>query len=110
MGRWVKASTTANFDNLPPDRPVVAVEVEGYDLVLFRLTDGWGALEDTCSHEFSRLSEGEVWDDRVYCEKHGSSFDCRTGKVRGLPAIEDVPAFIVEQRGGDLWIEFPDYL
>ena len=88
----------------------MAVEVEGYDLVIFKLSRGWGALDDTCSHEYSKLSSGEVWNDRVYCEKHGSSFDCRTGKVRGLPATEDVPAFCVEQRGEEIWVELPDYV
>ena len=109
MGRWVKAADVSRFGNLHPDRPSLPVEVEGYDLVVFRLPDGWGALDDTCSHEFSKLSGGEVWDGRVYCEKHGSSFDCRSGEVRGLPAVEDVPAFPAEQRGDEVWVELPDY-
>ena len=109
MSRWVKAADAAEFDNLHPDMPSLAVEVEGYDLVIFKLPDGWGALDDTCSHEYSKLSGGEVWDDRVYCEKHGSSFDCRSGIVRGLPATEDVPAYPVESRGDEIWVELPDY-
>ncbi|MDF1566874.1 MAG: Rieske 2Fe-2S domain-containing protein [Spirochaetaceae bacterium] len=109
MGRWVKAADISDFDNLHPDQPSLPVDVEGYDLVLFKLHGGWAALEDTCSHEFSKLSEGEVWDDRVYCEKHGSSFDCRTGEVRGLPATDDVPAYSVERRGDEIWVELPDY-
>jgi 3-phenylpropionate/trans-cinnamate dioxygenase ferredoxin subunit len=109
MGRWVKAADTADFQKLHPDRNSLAVEVEGYDLVVFRLTVGWGALDDTCSHEFFRLSDGEVWDDRVYCEKHGSSFDCRSGGVRGLPATADVPAYPAEQRGEEVWVELPDF-
>jgi len=109
MGRWVKAADIAEFEQRPADQPSVAVDVEGYDLVIFRLSDGWGALDNTCSHEYYRLSDGEVWDDRVYCEKHGSSFDCRTGEVRGLPATEDVPSFAVEERGSELWVELPDF-
>ena len=109
MSRWVKAADAADFESLPPDQPSVAVEVEGYDLVVFRLRGGWGALDNTCSHEFWELSQGEVWDDKVYCEKHGSAFDCRTGKVHGLPATDDVPAFNAEERDGEIWIELPDY-
>jgi 3-phenylpropionate/trans-cinnamate dioxygenase ferredoxin subunit len=109
MGRWVKAADVSDFDNLHPDQPSLPVDVEGYDLVLFKLPGGWAALEDTCSHEFSKLSEGEVWDDRVYCEKHGSSFDCRTGEVRGLPATDDVPSYAAERRGDEVWVELPDY-
>jgi nitrite reductase/ring-hydroxylating ferredoxin subunit len=109
MGRWVKAADVADFESLHPDQNSLAVDVEGYDLVVFRLADGWGVLEDTCSHEFSRLSEGEVWDGRVYCDKHGSSFDCRSGEVRGLPATEDVPSFTVDQKGREIWVELPDF-
>jgi len=109
MGRWVKAAAVADFQKLPPDQKSLAVDVEGYSLVLFCLSEGWGALDDTCSHEYSKLSEGEVWDDRVYCEKHGSSFDCRSGEVRGLPATDDVPAFPAQRRGDEVWIELPDF-
>ena len=105
--RWFRAAAIADFDGLPPDMPSLAVEVEGYDLVIFKLPDGWGALDDTCSHEYSRLSDGEVWDCRVYCLKHGSSFDCRTGEVRGLPATDDVQAFEVEERDGEIWVALP---
>lgn len=110
MGRWVMAVPVSDFDNLHKDQQSLAVEVEGYDLVIFKLSNGWGALDDTCSHEFSKLSEGEVWNDRVYCEKHGSSFDCQSGEVKGLPATEDVQAFKSEQRGDAVWIELPDYI
>ncbi len=105
----MKAADVVEFENLPPDQPSLAVDVEGYDLVVFKLDGGWGALDDTCSHEFSKLSEGEVWDGRVYCEKHGSSFDCRNGQVKGLPATDDVPAFSVEERDGEIWVTLPDF-
>jgi len=110
VSRWLKAADAADFESLPPDRKSLPVEVEGFDLVVFKLSDGWAALDDTCSHEFSKLSEGEVWQDRVYCEKHGSSFDCRSGEVRGLPATDDVPSFSVEMRGEELWVELPDLI
>ncbi len=109
MGRWINVAKATDIEKLPAGRQVIAVEVEGYDLVLFKMSEGWGALEDTCSHEFSKLSEGEIWNDRVYCNKHGSSFDCRSGEVRGLPALEDIPAYAIEQRGEELWVELPDY-
>ncbi|MCG8453375.1 MAG: Rieske 2Fe-2S domain-containing protein [Spirochaetales bacterium] len=109
MSRWVKVANVSEFEALPADSPSLAVDAEGYDVVVFRLEDGWGALDDTCSHEFSKLSDGEVWDGRVYCEKHGSSFDCRSGAVRGLPATDDVTSYDVDQRGEELWIALPDW-
>ncbi|KGM43961.1 hypothetical protein JY97_03895 [Alkalispirochaeta odontotermitis] len=99
----------SEFADFPSYRASLAVDVEGYDIVIFKLPDGWGALDDTCSHEYSELSSGEVWNGRVYCEKHGSSFDCITGEVSGLPATEGVSAFPVEQRGENVYIQLPDY-
>jgi nitrite reductase/ring-hydroxylating ferredoxin subunit len=31
-------------------------------------------------HEYSLLSEGEIWEGEVYCPKHGSRFDIRSGE------------------------------
>ncbi len=64
----------------------LSVSVEGHLVALFRTEEGIFALDDICSHEYSRLSEGEVWAGEVYCQKHGSRFNLRTGAVTGLPA------------------------
>ena len=106
--QWVRAAAVSDFDGLPPEMPSLAVEVgrlrPGYFQTARRLGRTWMTLAPM---EYSRLSDGEVWDFRVYCEKHGSSFDCRTGEVRGLPATEDVPAFEVEERDGEVWVALP---
>lgn len=110
MGRWTKVANVSDFDNLSLEKPSLGLEVEGYDIVVFKLEDGWGALDDCCSHEYQKLSLGEVWQGYVYCEKHGSAFDCHTGAVKGLPATDDVQSFGVEQRGDEVWLELPDYI
>lgn len=106
----MRAAGLSEFVDLPEYQSSLAVDLEGYDIVIFKLADGWGALDDTCSHEYSKLSSGEVWNGRVYCEKHGSSFDCRNGDVRGLPATEGVNAYPVEQRDSDIYVQLPDYI
>ncbi len=60
-------------------RTRMGVLCEGHRIALFRLPDGIFALDDVCSHEYSLLSEGEIWEADVYCPKHGSRFDIRTG-------------------------------
>ncbi len=84
---------------------VVGVVFEGKRLVLFRLDDGVHALDDVCSHEYSLLSEGEVWDGEVSCAKHGSRFNIRTGAVRGLPATLPVRTYPVKVDGGAIYVE-----
>ncbi len=98
MAEWIRvADETALLDTLPAD-------CHGRPLALFRLEDGIYALDDVCSHEYSRLSEGEVWEGQVYCPKHGSRFDIRTGAVQGLPATDPVRAWPVKVEEGGIWV------
>jgi 3-phenylpropionate/trans-cinnamate dioxygenase ferredoxin component len=83
----------------------VGVVCGGRRLALFRLEDGIYALDDVCSHEFSLLSEGEVWQAEVSCAKHGSRFNIRTGAVRGLPATLPVRKYAVKVEGGGIFVE-----
>jgi nitrite reductase/ring-hydroxylating ferredoxin subunit len=82
----------------------LAVRCEGHPIALFRLENGVYALDDICSHEYSRLSEGEIWEGEVYCPKHGSRFDIRSGAVHGLPATQPVGSHPVKVEGGAIYI------
>ncbi len=82
----------------------MCVTVEGTAIAVFRTDQGIFALDDVCSHEYSRLSEGEVWEGEVYCPKHGSRFALATGAVTGLPATQAVRAWPVKVENGEIWI------
>ena len=92
MAEWIEVAGLSDFDG---EEEVIRVEVDGHALALFKLEDGFYALDDICSHEYSRLSEGEVWDEEVYCPKHGSRFNIRSGQVQGLPAVKPVHSYPV---------------
>jgi nitrite reductase/ring-hydroxylating ferredoxin subunit len=98
MNRWVRA---ASADELVS---TLSVTVDGTPVALFRTEEGVFALDDVCSHEYSLLSEGDVWDGEVYCQKHGSRFNLRTGAVTGLPATKPVRAWEVKVENGEIWI------
>lgn len=82
----------------------MSVSVEGHPVALFRTEEGIFALDDICSHEYSRLSEGEIWAGEVYCQKHGSRFNLRTGAVTGLPATQPVRTWDAKTENGGIWI------
>ncbi len=86
----------------------LGVTVAGHPIALFRLEEGIYALDDICSHEYSRLSEGEVWAGEVYCPKHGSRFDIKTGAVSGLPATLPVASYPVKTEDGGIFILWGD--
>ncbi|HUZ18069.1 MAG TPA: non-heme iron oxygenase ferredoxin subunit [Spirochaetia bacterium] len=99
MGKWIKIARDEEVC------PQLRVELEGHAYALFRLEDGIFALDDICSHEYSRLSEGELFRGQVACPKHGSRFDVKTGKVTGFPATKPVHSYPVRIENGDVYIE-----
>ena len=99
MAHWVRVAPEGDLDEQ------LRVEIEDNAYALFRLEDGIYALDDICSHEHSRLSEGEIWDDEVYCPKHGSRFDIRTGGVRSFPAFRPVGAYRVKVEDGSIHVD-----
>ena len=105
MAEWVEVARLSDFDG---EEEALRVEVDGHVLALFRLEDGVFALDDICSHEYSRLSEGEIWDGEVYCPKHGSRFNIRTGAVKGLPAIRPVRSYPARVEGERILVQWHD--
>ncbi len=100
---WVPV---ADVEELPGVEESMRVEIDHHPLALFRLEDGIYALDDICSHEFSRLSEGAIWEEVVFCPKHGSRFDIRTGAAKGLPAIKPVNSYPVKIEGGKVYVRW----
>ena len=98
MADWIKVA--------PADELVstMSVSVNGEPVALFRTEEGVFAVDDICSHEYSRLSEGDVWAGEVYCQKHGSRFNLRTGAVTGLPATKPVRTWDVRVENGEIWV------
>jgi 3-phenylpropionate/trans-cinnamate dioxygenase ferredoxin component len=74
------------------------------EIALFKLEDGIYATENSCSHEYSELSEGIIMGRDVYCPKHGSRFDIPTGAVRDLPATRPVKTYEVKVEEGVVYV------
>lgn len=98
MSGWIRVASAQELVS------AMSVSVDGAPVALFRTDEGIFALDDICSHEYSRLSEGDVWAGEVYCQKHGSRFNLRSGAVTGLPATKPVRAWDVKVENGDIWI------
>ena len=74
-------------------------------IALFKLEDGVYALDNVCSHEYSELAEGMVLDGSVYCPKHGSRFEVRTGRVLDLPATSNVKSYPVKVENDEIFVQ-----
>ena len=86
MSDWVRVATV--IDVLPGTRRVL--EVDGVQVAVFHLEDGFHAIEDVCTHDGGELAMGQVEGCEIICPRHGARFDLRTGTVTAPPAYEDV--------------------
>lgn len=82
------------------------VEAGPVAVVLVRIGEDVYALEDRCSHQNVRLSEGDVWADdlEIECHRHGSTFSLVTGDAQNLPATAPVAVFGVEIEDGSVYL------
>lgn len=88
-----------------PTDEALGVTIGSYDVAIARDGDDFYALQDLCSHASVALSEGEVENCALECWLHGSTFDLRTGKPSGLPAIDPVTTFPVEVREDGIYVD-----
>lgn len=83
-------------------------DVEDRKIAVFRLEDGFYAIEDICTHDGGPLAEGEIEEDQVICPRHGARFDIKTGTALTLPAVTPVESYPVRVDGNELFIGLPD--
>jgi anthranilate 1,2-dioxygenase large subunit len=100
---WQKAASLDELRN----RDVIAVDVAGTPVALFRLGDEIRATSGSCTHEFASLADGfvEADDGSVECPLHQALFDIRTGRALCAPATEDLKVYPVKIDGADILID-----
>jgi nitrite reductase (NADH) small subunit len=79
-----------------------SVTVDGRRVAVFRLPDGWAAVDAACPHRGGPLGDGLVAERCVTCPLHGRRFDLMTGEQHGGDDV--VGVHDVEERDGELWV------
>jgi nitrite reductase/ring-hydroxylating ferredoxin subunit len=97
--RWVRVGS---LSEIAPN-PCAVVHVEGHTLAIVRDGDRLYAVDNRCPHMGFPLDRGSVCDGILTCHWHHARFDLATGGTFDQWA-DDVPAYPVEVRDGDLWI------
>ncbi|MFU8773108.1 MAG: non-heme iron oxygenase ferredoxin subunit [Anaerolineales bacterium] len=90
-----------------PNGERVFIEVDNIPIVIFNIAGKFYAIGDLCSHDDGPLGEGELEGYKIYCPRHGASFDIRDGRVLSLPAIVDIPAYPVKVEAGEISVGIP---
>jgi nitrite reductase (NADH) small subunit len=98
----------ADFEWLPigkaADVPLLegrSVEVDGRRIAVFRLPQGWAAIDHACPHRGGPLGDGIVADRCVTCPLHNQRFSLITGERQDAPG-EGVQTYEVRERDGVL--------
>ena len=83
-----------------------AVTVDGRPLAVFRTSDGFFALDNTCTHMGGPLADGIVADETVACPLHDRRFQLATGRSVGHEC-GGVAAYPAEERDGEVFVTVP---
>jgi nitrite reductase/ring-hydroxylating ferredoxin subunit len=90
---------------MPPGK-LNKVSVDGKEVLVVNLDGNYFAMDDTCTHSGASLSEGQLDGSTVTCPWHGSTWDCKTGKLEKFPAkINDLKSYKVTVESDNIFLE-----
>jgi nitrite reductase/ring-hydroxylating ferredoxin subunit len=101
MPEWIDVAAESDV----AESGVLAVNANGEELALFKLSGAVFALIDRCSHGAARLSEGYIEGGCVECPLHQGLIDIRTGEPRAEPVAHPVQCFPTRIRDGRIEVE-----
>jgi 3-phenylpropionate/trans-cinnamate dioxygenase ferredoxin subunit len=96
----------ASIEDLPAGERLI-VQIDDQEVLVFNIAGEIFAIGNVCSHDGNPLDDGEIEDHEITCVRHGARFDIRTGKVRSMPAIVDIPAYPVRIVDGKIEVGLP---
>jgi uncharacterized membrane protein/nitrite reductase/ring-hydroxylating ferredoxin subunit len=80
------------------------VQLNGVIIAIAKNNGNVFAFQEFCTHRFGPLSEGCMKNGEIECPWHRSRFDMRTGTVTHGPAKENLKAFEVIVRDGEIFV------
>ena len=85
---------------------MIKVSVDGKDIMVANIDGDFFAMDDSCTHSGSSLSEGSLEGCIVTCGWHKAEFDCKTGKLVKFPAkINNLGTYNVTVESENVFLE-----
>jgi nitrite reductase/ring-hydroxylating ferredoxin subunit len=93
------------ISDIPPGK-IIKISVDGKDVMVANIDGNFCAMDDSCTHSGSSLSEGSLEGCTVTCGWHKAEFDCKTGKLVKFPAkIRDLASYNVTVESDNVFVE-----
>ena len=85
---------------------MIMVSTDGKDILVTNVDGNSYAMDDTCTHAGASLSEGSLDGSTVTCPWHGSTWDCKTGKMIAFGVqLNDLPSYKVTVESDENFVE-----
>lgn len=104
MTQWMDAAAQSEL----ADGEFVIVSVSDWIVALYRIGEGYYAIEDVCTHDGGELAGGPIEGFTVECLRHGAKFDLRDGAALCPPAYTPTRTLRTRVEAGRVWVEVPE--
>jgi len=101
MGKILAGKTS----EIPPGK-IIKVESNGKDILVANVDGNYFAMDDTCTHQGASLSEGTIEGSTLTCPWHGSTWDCKNGKLIAFASqIKDLASYKTTVEADSVFVE-----
>lgn len=94
-------------ENVLPKGERLFIEINHDPIVIINQDGKLFAIGNVCTHDNGTVGDGEIEDGCIICPRHGARFEIATGKALTLPAVEDIPSYVVRINSGQIEIGMP---
>lgn len=89
-----------------PQGKMLKISSNGKEILVANVDGKYFAMDDTCTHSGASLSEGTLEGTTVTCPWHGSTWDCKTGKLMDFATkLKDLASYKVAVESDSVFIE-----
>ena len=101
MGKILAGKTS----DIPPGK-MLKVSSNGKDILVANVNGNYFAMDDICTHRGASLSEGTLEESTVTCPLHGSTWNCKTGKLMEFATkLNDLSSYKVAVESDSVFVE-----
>ena len=101
MNEWIRV---AALEDITVDQMTIC-QVQEQAVLVYRSGEAFYVYPNRCTHQDVPLSDGFLVKGSIVCRLHGAKFDLATGHCLRAPAMQNLQAYPVDVREGQLWIK-----